>query len=147
MLLDRQPSDERTKFKHRLRRHTIALHLEGANTRSALRYDGGAQAMTGSTLGETMLAESQMPISEIALAAGFADQSHMTRHFRRFVGTTPRCFRNEAWLAVQTLRPSTTSALCGWRRRLAPCLFRSPPPAKEVASVGRARNQAENILM
>jgi len=28
-------------------------------------------------------------IVRTALAAGFADQSHFTRHFKRFVGVTP----------------------------------------------------------
>ena len=36
------------------------------------------------------------PIAEIATAAGFADQSHFTRVFRRHVGTTPARFREEA---------------------------------------------------
>ena len=30
-----------------------------------------------------------MPAAEAALRSGFADQSHMTRHFRAIVGTTP----------------------------------------------------------
>lgn len=30
------------------------------------------------------------PIAEAAADAGFADQSHLTRHFRRLVGMTPR---------------------------------------------------------
>ena len=29
------------------------------------------------------------PVVEAALAAGFADQSHLTRHFKRIVGVTP----------------------------------------------------------
>ena len=29
------------------------------------------------------------PLSQVALATGFADQSHLTRHFRRVVGVTP----------------------------------------------------------
>jgi AraC-like DNA-binding protein len=33
-----------------------------------------------------------MPGSEVAQAAGFYDQSHLTRHFRRFLGTTPGRF-------------------------------------------------------
>jgi AraC-like DNA-binding protein/mannose-6-phosphate isomerase-like protein (cupin superfamily) len=32
------------------------------------------------------------PISEVALALGFHDQSHFTRHFRRIVGVPPRRF-------------------------------------------------------
>ena len=33
-----------------------------------------------------------MPASEVAQAAGFYDQSHLTRHFKRFLGTTPGRF-------------------------------------------------------
>lgn len=33
------------------------------------------------------------PLSGIALAAGFSDQSHLTNTFRRLVGTTPGAFR------------------------------------------------------
>jgi AraC family transcriptional regulator len=43
-----------------------------------------------------MLVESDLPIAEIALAAGFADQSHFTKHFRYLVGTTPWRFRSQA---------------------------------------------------
>ncbi|HKQ98661.1 MAG TPA: AraC family transcriptional regulator [Candidatus Polarisedimenticolia bacterium] len=34
--------------------------------------------------------------AEVAHAAGFADQSHLTRHFRRLVGVTPARFRADA---------------------------------------------------
>jgi AraC family transcriptional regulator len=37
-----------------------------------------------------------MPLSEIALAAGFADQSHFARRFRQHVGMSPRHYR---WLS------------------------------------------------
>src|SRR5258706_9198258 len=33
--------------------------------------------------GEHMLRETRAPFSEIALATGFSDQSHLARHFRR----------------------------------------------------------------
>ena len=36
------------------------------------------------------------PLSEIAAEAGFADQSHFTRVFRRVTGTTPAAFRRES---------------------------------------------------
>jgi AraC family transcriptional regulator len=39
------------------------------------------------------LLESDMPLSEVALAAGFCDQSHFTRSFRRSTGQTPGVFR------------------------------------------------------
>ena len=35
------------------------------------------------------------PIAGIAMAAGYFDQSHFTRQFRRQVGTTPARFRRE----------------------------------------------------
>ena len=39
------------------------------------------------------LALTEMPIAEVAAEAGFADQSHMTRMFRRHTRTTPRELR------------------------------------------------------
>jgi AraC family transcriptional regulator len=42
------------------------------------------------------IARDEKPIAEIATAAGFADQSHFTRLFRRHFGTTPARFREEA---------------------------------------------------
>lgn len=32
-------------------------------------------------------------LAEVAVAVGFADQSHLTRHFKRVIGTTPRRFQ------------------------------------------------------
>src|SRR5262245_39314346 len=60
--------------------------------------------LTGQTLSERLtqlriryavrqLAASDAPLTEIALAAGFADQSHFTRVFKRETGTTPAAFR------------------------------------------------------
>lgn len=40
-----------------------------------------------------MLANSGEPIAEIAVAAGFHDQPHMTKAFRMLLGTTPAAFR------------------------------------------------------
>jgi transcriptional regulator of acetoin/glycerol metabolism len=37
-----------------------------------------------------MLRETHAPLSEIALATGFSDQSHLARHFRRWAGMSPR---------------------------------------------------------
>jgi AraC-like DNA-binding protein len=39
------------------------------------------------------LRDTNRPISEIALEAGFYDQSHFTNVFRRFLGTTPQRYR------------------------------------------------------
>ena len=42
---------------------------------------------------EQMLRETQLPLAQIALAAGFSDQSHLTRHFRRLTGMLPSLAR------------------------------------------------------
>jgi transcriptional regulator GlxA family with amidase domain len=42
-----------------------------------------------------LLAETELPLAHVAVAAGFADQSHCTRRFRQLVGITPSRFR---WL-------------------------------------------------
>lgn len=39
------------------------------------------------------LSRGRRPLAELALEAGFADQSHLTRTFRRLLGTTPGRFR------------------------------------------------------
>lgn len=40
-----------------------------------------------------LLRASRLPLSQVALACGFADQSHFTRVFRRVTGVTPAAFR------------------------------------------------------
>ena len=40
-----------------------------------------------------LLTRTDMPLSEIALASGFADQSHCARRFRQHVGMSPRDYR------------------------------------------------------
>jgi AraC-like DNA-binding protein len=42
---------------------------------------------------QQMLAQTKLSLSEIAYAVGFSDQSHLARHFRHMLGTTPREFR------------------------------------------------------
>ena len=42
---------------------------------------------------QEMLMQTDLSIAEIAYAAGFSDQSHLARHFRYMLGTTPREFR------------------------------------------------------
>jgi len=41
-----------------------------------------------------LLLNKEIPLAEIAYTAGFSDQSHFTRIFKRFVGVTPGVFRN-----------------------------------------------------
>jgi AraC-like DNA-binding protein len=40
-----------------------------------------------------LLAETNLSLSEIAFAVGFADQSHLTRNFRQILRITPGQFR------------------------------------------------------
>jgi AraC-like DNA-binding protein len=40
-----------------------------------------------------LLSDTDIPLSQIALAAGFADQSHFSRRFRQHVGMSPRDYR------------------------------------------------------
>ncbi len=41
-----------------------------------------------------LLKQSDLRIVDIALACGFANQSHFSRHFRRIVGISPKEFRH-----------------------------------------------------
>jgi AraC family transcriptional regulator len=41
-----------------------------------------------------LLREGQLPISQIALDAGFAHQSHLARHMRRVLGVSPSTLRD-----------------------------------------------------
>jgi len=43
--------------------------------------------------GAALLAGTELPVAEIALAAGFADQSHFTRRFSRRFGIPPAAYR------------------------------------------------------
>ena len=49
-----------------------------------------------------LLRTSDLPLSEVALDAGFADQSQMTTAFRRATGITPREYRRSVRGAFQT---------------------------------------------
>jgi AraC family transcriptional regulator len=44
---------------------------------------------------QELLACSNMPLADIALVAGFSDQSHLSRRFREHVGITPSSFRQQ----------------------------------------------------
>ena len=45
------------------------------------------------TAGCRLVASTSLPLSQVALAAGFADQSHMTRAFTRVLGMAPAAYR------------------------------------------------------
>jgi len=44
---------------------------------------------------QALLGTSNMPLADIALLAGFCDQSHLSRYFRDCFGMTPRSFRRQ----------------------------------------------------
>lgn len=48
------------------------------------------------------LTDLELPLSEVAAEAGFADQSHLTRTFKRLAGMTPKQYRT--FLAFKTRR-------------------------------------------
>ncbi|WP_250564893.1 helix-turn-helix transcriptional regulator [Adonisia turfae] len=39
-----------------------------------------------------LLLQRKLSIADVALTVGFSSQSHLTQHFRRHVGTTPKRF-------------------------------------------------------
>jgi AraC-like DNA-binding protein len=43
---------------------------------------------------QQLLRNTDLPLSEIAIAAGFADQSHLARHFRTIIGVSPSLARH-----------------------------------------------------
>jgi transcriptional regulator GlxA family with amidase domain len=45
---------------------------------------------------ERLLTSSTLPISIVASACGFSDQSHLTRVFQQWLGATPRAVRLRA---------------------------------------------------
>jgi AraC family transcriptional regulator len=54
------------------------------------------------------LREDDAPIVEIALAAGYSDQSHLTRECRRYLGVTPAAYRAASKSHATIPRPTVT---------------------------------------
>ncbi len=90
----------RTRFREKLSFSDIACDL-GIHPVHLART---CRKVQGRTLGEyvqalrvrfacEMLCDREIPLAAIAFEAGFADQSHLTRMFRKFVGTTPARYR------------------------------------------------------
>lgn len=42
---------------------------------------------------KALFAGTDLPVGVVAWDCGFSDQAHLTRHFKRLVGTTPAKFR------------------------------------------------------
>jgi AraC family transcriptional regulator len=43
-----------------------------------------------------LLRETKIPLASVALESGFANQSHLTRIFKRYLGLTPKAYRQES---------------------------------------------------
>lgn len=67
-----------------LDRFSLARHFRAAFGTSPHRFQVGRRLARA----QAMIARG-MPLSEVAVAAGFADQSHLTRHFAARFGLTP----------------------------------------------------------
>jgi AraC family transcriptional regulator len=87
------PSLSISELAHEVRRHpswagSVYREASGeglAETAARLRVEGATR----------LLRETLEPLSSIALAAGFCDQSHMNRTFRRVLGRSPAAVREE----------------------------------------------------
>ena len=119
-LSHRDRGDDRVPLWLRETRRRIDSHFRDSLTVSALAVRAGVHATHlarsfrqhyGMTVGE-MLRERRIDharrelrsgrsLCEIANEAGFADQSHFTRVFRRATGTTPAAFRRTALAAAR----------------------------------------------
>ena len=73
---------------------------------------------------QVLLVTSNMPLAEIALLAGFCDQSHLSRYFRNGFGMTPRSFRRQ----YRSLQPGPAAAEClpGWLVERGPVVRAEP---------------------
>lgn len=58
-----------------------------------------------------LIAQGKLPLKAVASQVGFADQSHLTRHFRRAFGITPRALMYEKHTHLHRLPDMPDSAL------------------------------------
>ncbi len=72
-----------------------AVRLSRAFRRAFGESLGAYQRRLRVSLACERLRESSPSLAEVALEAGFTDQSHFTRVFKRLIGTTPAVFRRE----------------------------------------------------
>jgi AraC family transcriptional regulator len=54
---------------------------------------------------KSLLSDTQTPLADVALAAGFCAQSHFSTVFKRIAGKTPAC-AGDRWIAAPTLQRS-----------------------------------------
>ena len=51
-----------------------------------------------------LLLGGNLPLCQIALAAGFADQAHLSRRFRQTIGTSPAAWRRQCFFERPSIR-------------------------------------------
>ncbi|HJQ98795.1 MAG TPA: AraC family transcriptional regulator [Candidatus Polarisedimenticolaceae bacterium] len=68
-------------------------HLARSFSRFFRRSPGEHVRRSRVARAEALLRETDLPLAEIALSCGFADQSHFTHVFRRYKGLPPAAFR------------------------------------------------------
>jgi AraC family transcriptional regulator len=68
-------------------------HLARSFSRFFRRSPGEHLRRSRVARAEALLFETDLPLAEIALSCGFADQSHFTNVFRRYKGLPPAAFR------------------------------------------------------
>jgi AraC family transcriptional regulator len=60
-----------------------------------------------------LLSNPQLSIVHVALAVGYSSQSHLTTVFRRFMKTTPACYRSQTLSLGPVAANSASGAACG----------------------------------
>ena len=97
------------EFRGQLRLRDLAaeagvhpVHLARVCRRFERRSVGEYMLALRARLACELLSRPDLPVAQVAAEAGFADQSHLTRMFKRLTGTTPAAFR--AQLAAQRRR-------------------------------------------
>lgn len=65
---------------------------------------------------DSLVADRQRPLADIALSCGFADQSHFTRTFSRITGMTPGAWRRYALVQVDARHAASYSDASGHAR-------------------------------
>lgn len=90
----------RRRFRERIRFSELARELSCDRTALVRAFQSSFGASMGEYVRSLRVAEvmrllelGDTPLAEIALAAGFSDQSHCTRVFRRLAGVTPAVWR------------------------------------------------------
>jgi AraC-like DNA-binding protein len=94
-------------WSERAGRHRSTLHR---TFRRSLGVDPSGWILRERLRRAWRLLETEQPLVEIAIDCGFADQSHMSRVFRRFTGWTPGALRTERRRVAARMRPGSKTA-------------------------------------